>query len=474
MGEIRDAIETLTDMKAELGSVGIYSAKRSISSSAMDGTANFPVLVEDSINIDDAILISRAAEKKYASFLLTVLTMDPFLEVEKGETPSAQKYLKQFHQNIRVKNSDKLIPNINLIDALKESYDVDGPEYSVMESEVLKMTYAIYEGVSRSVPQDKNIALNYTIEDVTTEGTLNERFSTRLPMMEDNTYNYQVDTVELKTTGKGDKVTLNHADNYNEFHHTIKVDPNIDINVGSSKNPIDNIGKSTVRDRGVQWKPLTPNECKKSNDLVPTLLHIRVFPIDKYTREELSPIDFMIGVKATIHPIPLSEITRMVVMGMRNENFVFNFIRWTTGEIKFFKDFVFAIDTIKMDAKDAGRDVTGWRPALKRRRKLSKMKLRLSKNSVLPNTTLVISQSGIDYIKENYGYDLSDENIINRMMDTYFLLGFVYVNTVNQRATFKFDGIDYTDTYTFSTLKQETQNDDKAYKNLMKMLGRSM
>ena len=60
------------------------------------------------------------------------------------------------------------------------------------------------------------------------------------------------------------------------------------------------------------------------------------------------------------------------------------------------------------------------------------------------------------------------------MMNVYFLLGYVSVNTVNQRATFKFDGIESTDTYTFDTLKRENQTDDKAFKNMMKMLGRSM
>lgn len=219
---------------------------------------------------------------------------------------------------------------------------------------------------------------------------------------------------------------------------------------------------------------MTDNDCKKANDLVPTLLHIRVYPVDKYTREELTPIDFIMGVKATLHPIPASEIARMVVSGMRNENMVFNFIRWTTGEIKFFKDFLFAIDTIKMDAKDAGNDVTGWRPALKKRRLAAKSRLHFTKNSVLPNASLVISQPTIEYIAETYGYNLDDERIIDRMMDVYFLLGYIVVNPVSQRVTFRFDGINTTDTYTYDTLRRENQSDDKAFKNMMKMLGRSM
>lgn len=463
MGEIRDAIETIGDLKAEFAEVGIYGSKRSISASAMQGTANFPVLVEDSISLDDGVLISRALEKKYASFLLTVLTMDPYLEVEKGVTPSASEYLKQFHQNMRVKDPIRGA-HMNLIDFARESYEINDMDYTIMEGEAFKMAHAIYEGVKQSIPQDKNVLLNYTIEEVTEQESLNSKFFMGVPSMEAK-HGFDINKAN---NVRSLNTNIDTADTVN----TYKSGPTINVNTGDSKGNVG--GKQNVRDRGTQWKTLTDNDCKKANDLVPTLLHVRVYPIDKYTRDELTPIDFVMGVKVTLHPIPIAELARMVVTGMRNENMVFNFIRWTTGEIKFFKDFVFAIDTLKADAKDSGRDVTGWRPALKRRRIASRAKLRLSKNSIMPNATLVVSQGAIDYIKENYGYDLEDERIINRMMQVYFLLGYVSVNTVNQRASFKFDGIDSTDTYTFDTLKRESQTDDKAFKNMMKMLGRSM
>lgn len=482
MGEIRDAIETLTDVKTEFAEVGVYASKRSISASAMEGTANFPVLVEDSISLDDGILISRALEKKYAAFLTTVLTMDPYLEVEKGHTPTASEYLKQFHQNMRVKDPEKGI-HINMIDFLKESYDINDMDYTIMEGEVFKMACTIYEGVTRSVPQDKNILLNYSVEEVTTPDSLNSRFCINSPVTEAsnngngrNGNRYNIDTNNVNgNVGQldADNVVVS-GDQTGDIAANTVINIKNDNRVARSeygKYPMNNTGRVQSRN---QWKVLTDDDCKKANDMVPTLLHIRVYPIDKYTREELTTLDFIMGVKATLHPIPVNEIARMVVCGMRNENFIFNFIRWTTGEIKFFKDFLFAIDTIKMDAKDSGNDVTGWRPALKRRKNKQRAKLRFSKNSVMPNTTLVVSQGATEYIKENYGYDLEDERIIRRMMDTYFLLGFVSVNTVNQRASFRYDGIDYTDTYTFDTLKRENQSDDKAFKNMMKMLGRSM
>lgn len=480
MGELRDAIDMLVDLKDEMSQGGIYITKRSISASAMDGTANFPVLVDDSMSLDDSLLISKAAEKKFASFLLTVLTMDPYLTVTRSETPSAARYLHQFHQNMRVKSPDKGV-HLSLVDFVQDST----MEYETFEGELFRVASAIYEGVKQSIPQNINAKFNYTIQEVTTPDSLNDRFKARkIPMLEGTgnggnrppvtNYNSGAASGHRNTgpveyswiDGDIDRSTNSHNTNTNSNNRT--------INNTYETNRITNNPKQNVREKGNQWKTLTDNDCKKANDLVPTLLHVRVYPIDKYTREELTPIDFIIGVKATLHPIPSDEIARMTVAGMRNENTIFNFIRWTTGEIKFFKDFLFAIDTAKMDAKDAGGDVTGWRPALKKRRLLSKSKIRLTPASLLPNATLVISQPTIENIAEIYGYKLDDPMIINRMMDVYFLLSYIIVNPVLQRVTFRFDGIKTTDTYTYDTLRRESQTDDKAFKNMMKMLGRSM
>ena len=59
-------------------------------------------------------------------------------------------------------------------------------------------------------------------------------------------------------------------------------------------------------------------------------------------------------------------------------------------------------------------------------------------------------------------------------MDVYFLLGFVELDAVKQRASFRFDGIESPEMYTLDSLRKENQNDDKAFKNMMKLVGRSM
>ena len=342
MGEIRDAIDTLSDLKAQFAEAGIYSTKRSISASAMEGTANFPVLVDDSMSLDDSVLISRAAEKKFASFLLTTLTMDPFLEVSKDETPTASAYLKQFHQNMRVKDPNRGL-HLSLGQFIKESTDV---EYTSMESEAYKFAYAIYEGVQDSIPQGINVRCNYTVEEVTKPDTLNSRFRALLPTLEaggfEDAINSYVDDIADKKVKKvnrkrggdgwGDTFVDKHTNDINltaqtgstikfgegtkvqQTDRSINVKPEINVK-NSTPNVTNNINISTTKPSAgghVTNNPLTNAELKKANDLVPTLLHIRVYPIEKVTREELTPIDFIMGVKATLHPLPVEEIARMV------------------------------------------------------------------------------------------------------------------------------------------------------------------
>ena len=117
MGEFRDMLDAMSDLKSEVkkgfASIGGYGKRRSIAASATDGTCYFPVVVDDSIPLEDALIVARALERKYATFVLTTLTMNPYMQIDDGNI-SAAEYVKKFHQNMRVKRSET--PAINLLD----------------------------------------------------------------------------------------------------------------------------------------------------------------------------------------------------------------------------------------------------------------------------------------------------------------------------------------------------------------------
>ena len=96
MSTFKDILDTISGLEGEMTQF-IISGKqhKSLAKSSMEGVLNFPVLVLDSLSIEDAGLVSKALEKQFASFTLIVMTMNPYLNTH-GGTPSAAKYVKRF------------------------------------------------------------------------------------------------------------------------------------------------------------------------------------------------------------------------------------------------------------------------------------------------------------------------------------------------------------------------------------------
>lgn len=220
---------------------------------------------------------------------------------------------------------------------------------------------------------------------------------------------------------------------------------------------------------------LTDNDVKKANELVPTMLHIRLKMINKGKENaDVGYVDFMLGIKAHLHPVKHQEMMTNLLQGLKNKGKFFNFIRWTTGEISFFKDFLFGIKDIKKDVSDrsAGAD-SFWLDA-KRRRALSKINDKMiMKNRIMPNSTIVVSMDEADYIKSEYGYDLLNENVAYKLIDEYFLLGFVVVDSATQVIHFLFEGKTSYESISFSGLERENANDSKKFKEMLKAINRN-
>ena len=105
--DIAEIISALDTIRKEWGGSSTkhatlsLSPKKSISRMAMDGIADFPVVVEDTLSVEEGMMIARSLEKRFASFLMVVMSMDPTFDMSKDGTTMAD-YLKQFHQNMNV------------------------------------------------------------------------------------------------------------------------------------------------------------------------------------------------------------------------------------------------------------------------------------------------------------------------------------------------------------------------------------
>lgn len=481
MSTFKDILDTIKSMEGDVVDHIICGRRnQSLSKQSKEGIMNFPVLVSDTLSIEDASLVSKALEKEFASFTLVCMTMNPTLTVHNNASASAADYVNRFHQNIDVKAapSDLLNTITSFSTEALNKFDIAYESVKGMEQFML---YHVYENVNYYKLNKENAKFSYTIEEVTESQILNDLYKRRITTLHPTLEN---------GNNRGGRRNNGYRDNINRSFNTVNnitnnIPNDLDINTGMTIR-IDEreigrgIGSQLARGQVAaagrdarQLNHMLDNDIKKANELVPTLLHMRIYPMDK-DGNQAPPIDFVLGIKATLHPISSDEMVVNICRGIKNESTFFNFIRWTTGEIRFFKDFVFAMNELKLDAINSGEGASKWWSMLKRRKAIAKIKNVILPNKMLPNATIVVTQDEVNTIKDVYGYDLNNMSLVNKLMSNYFLIAFVIVDPALQRVKFLFDGSTQYETLTYATLARESSTNDKQFKEMLNMLGRRM
>lgn len=212
---------------------------------------------------------------------------------------------------------------------------------------------------------------------------------------------------------------------------------------------------------------LADNDVKKSNELVPTTLSVTMNIKDGQSFGGVN--NFIIGVKGLLHPVQSNEMVSNLLNGYRSNSKFFNFIRWTTGEITFVKDLLLNVDGIKEDVVKKHTGGSHWWSTLKRRKSAAKVNNTFSRNKILPNASIVCSMEEIIEMKESYGIDLMEPKNIIKMMDNFFLLGFVVVDNSQEICYFIFDGEKNYQAISFKGLDKEN-NSKNDFKEIYKMI----
>ena len=212
---------------------------------------------------------------------------------------------------------------------------------------------------------------------------------------------------------------------------------------------------------------LADNDIKKCNELVPTTISVSLQVKSKDNFGGLT--NFLLGIKGIMHPVNSDEIVSNLLDGYKSGNKFFNFIRWTSGEIKFVKDLLLNVDGIKEDVLRKHNGGSHWWTTLKRRKKLARLSNRIGGKNILPNASIVVSMEEIIELKEAYGVDLMNVQHAKRIMDRYFLLGFVVVDESQELCYFLFDGENSYQALAFSGLDRENSNKND-FKEIYKMI----
>ena len=214
------------------------------------------------------------------------------------------------------------------------------------------------------------------------------------------------------------------------------------------------------------------NEYKKANELQPTMMVINFMKKDKDDEGYINTA--VIGIKCKIYPITSADIVNRISGKLKDKNFLTNFVRATTNEIAFFRDFLFAVDQAKFDAKSYGKNASSnklWK-VLERRSVKSRFRRSLKMyNDATAISTLVMSENDAEYLKKVDNVDILDVAKARKIMDEYNFMCLVVANQSTEVASFLYDtGDDTFEMIPFSGLEREAS--DNSYKKMVNLLSK--
>jgi hypothetical protein len=220
-------------------------------------------------------------------------------------------------------------------------------------------------------------------------------------------------------------------------------------------------------------KRLLDTDVKKANEMQPSLMIVNYNLLNTdnkiYNRQS-----FVAGVKSRLISIdPIDIVERLASKNKTKINFA-NFIKATTGEISFVKDFLLCINQAKIDAKNAskrGLAADMWKTLENRAIKNNWNKLFKRGNDASAITVLVISQETANAIAKYHDFDITKWKNARQIMDAYNLMGIIIADESIEVVRFLYAGNDSWETQSYTALEREGK--DQSYKKVVNLLNKN-
>ena len=407
-----------------------FTVNTNIAKAASGLTAVFPVLVTEATSLETAVMISKSIERKAVALLQMLFAANQITNAT-----GAQQYLKNFYSNL---SGSLDLSDIGVDDMIeisnKISEAVEDPEYGL----------AINEAMER-VKEDTRTMIHKHLTGEINCASLNEFKITMNPLTVQEasgvSYEYRYDKDTNKKRLDRETVTTD-SPTYNDMKARYEI-----------------LNKQIVR-----------TDVQKANEAVPSMMIVNFVSMVNGEKVVNTAI---IGVKAMLHYVPSESLVSRVVLKNSDNRGLFNFIRATTREISFFRDFLFAVDRAKIDAvSKSGKGSANkiWK-LLELRANKAKMYKASGKNAsdVSAITSVIISKAEIDLIRKYHRIDLSKPGTLMSIMRGYNLMCAAVVDEVLEKVDFLYDdGTTRFETLTFNSLEREDNNG--TYKKVINLM----
>lgn len=203
---------------------------------------------------------------------------------------------------------------------------------------------------------------------------------------------------------------------------------------------------SKMKTSGIQY--VDDKKCEKLNTMKPLLMKVTLNMLNK--DDSLQPIEYVIGVKCHTRMIQSSILPEVAQYPLKEMDKISRKVKWRAGELKFLKDLVFRIKEKKQTAADSRDPNRKWyrrlyelahmkgdapAAAVVEGKSLFKVFIKDKQgkgslqNGMIPNASIIMTQSDVDNIKAQTKIDLLKPGTAKKFCGELFLMSFIIIDT---------------------------------------------
>ena len=444
---LRDIVTLLTDLADDSFGVAdvtdnfkqAKTSYKNIAKASRDLTLTFPVIVTEQISVETASMIAKAIERKAVTMLQMLFSAITITNAE-----DAISYLKNFHTNLDTDGNlgiDDVISFANSI-STEESTGIEVNDQAAFQEAVKSFEkfrdYFLDESYGSSRPlSDYRVDMARGMR-VTKAKTITEA---------------DIHVQPVAPAGSSASKSVKSSDRYT-----------------AAKNKVDAEAKA----QDILRNQTFASDIKKANELVPSMMVINYISKSSSGANPIAT-SAVIGVKARLQYVYSDDMLDRIIIKNDDKNGLFNFLKATTGQISFWKDFIFAIDRAKLDSlstSNKGKSSPIWKLLEHRAIKSRIRRWTGTVNDASAITTLVISKEEADWLKKEEHIDVMRPNVVYSIMNAYNIMCFIVVDEALEKVHFLFDdGTTAYETVSFSHLEREAS--DGQYKKIINLLSKS-
>ncbi len=408
----------------------------SIARRAQDSTFQFTCLGDNTIPLGLMTTIVKNLDRIYAAFVQTVVASDPLIDISIDRGPL--DYMKRMHQNMRLESAidEEALSEKEPGEILGKFMESVCPDLEVSEDMLVSTLEGAYDGRYKLYLNSSGTFGIAFSEAVINSLTDDDRAKLKEYTGEFDFVEFPATEGELPTKSEILSGIIAHGDEVanNERRKT-------SIEIGRASGTIA-VPKMIERD------------AKRVNELTPYGLQVRLMAVND-KKEFVQFIDFIIGVKTILHVCSEDELVTNIAYTLQNKNAIFNFVRWTTGEISLMKDIILHVNDARYNNSYKARQMSEYFPNLRRMRDKKITVGTFGIHKLVPNATIVLSQYGVDDLRRKHGFDVHDTAIAKKMMRELFLMTFIIVDEGSGTIEILYENNRSYETYSLESLEKE-------------------